>query len=116
MTECVISDRKPYGNGYCYVTVNGKRMGQHRAVWMETHGKIPPNGYILHSCDTPTCINVEHLFLGTHAANMTDMAAKGRQHNQLKTHCPWGHEYTEENTRTYKGKRWCRTCDRLRRH
>lgn len=43
-----------------------------------------------------------------------------RLHNHLgrfhagKTHCPRGHEYTEANTRTYQGRRWCRACDRER--
>jgi hypothetical protein len=28
------------------------------------------------------------------------------------THCPHGHEYTAENTRIYKQRRFCRACDR----
>lgn len=30
--------------------------------------------------------------------------------NGLKTHCPQGHEYTPENTKVAKGRRYCRTC------
>lgn len=30
----------------------------------------------------------------------------------LRTHCPQRHEYTPENTRVSKGKRYCRTCGR----
>ena len=34
--------------------------------------------------------------------------------NGVKTHCPQGHEYTEENTRVSKrGQRSCRTCHRI---
>jgi len=36
------------------------------------------------------------------------------QRNAEKTHCPKGHEYSEENTMRRDGKRHCLTCVRLR--
>ena len=36
-----------------------------------------------HGCDTPNCVNPEHLFLGTQADNVKDCADKGRR-NQAR--------------------------------
>lgn len=32
----------------------------------------------MHRCDTPRCLNVDHLFVGTQADNVADKMAKGR--------------------------------------
>lgn len=64
--------------GYGRKAVNGKPILAHRLAWTEANGEIPEGMQVLHKCDNPPCINVDHLFLGTNADNMRDKAKKGR--------------------------------------
>lgn len=50
----------------------------HRVAWQLTSGPIPDGLFVLHHCDTPTCVRPDHLFLGTHTDNMRDASRKGR--------------------------------------
>jgi len=53
----------------------------HRAAWLLAYGPIPSGICVLHRCDVPSCVNPEHLFLGTLADNNADMRSKGRGKN-----------------------------------
>jgi hypothetical protein len=49
-----------------------------RVMFELTYGVVPDGLYVCHKCDTPKCINPEHLFLGTQKHNMIDASKKGR--------------------------------------
>jgi hypothetical protein len=101
-----------YGNfGY-----QGKSTAAHRTGWILFRGPVPAGMRVLHACDNPPCVNLDHLYLGTQKDNARDMVARGRyaSGNAAKTHCKRGHEFTPENTtRNRLGHRRCRECRKI---
>jgi len=65
-------------NGYGKRKYRGKDTTAHRAEWTEHHGEIPDGLMVCHRCDNRPCREIAHLFLGTCADNLRDMADKGR--------------------------------------
>jgi hypothetical protein len=63
-------------DGYGLFGRPGRRA--HRVAWEAHNGPIPDAMDVLHKCDVRSCINDDHLFLGTQADNMADKVAKGR--------------------------------------
>jgi len=57
----------------------------HRKVWEMKFGPIPPDTCVMHTCDNPPCVNVDHLKLGTQLDNVRDCISKGRANFWGKT-------------------------------
>lgn len=109
--------------GYGHFYFNGKVQLAHRASHEIFKSAIPLRMLVCHRCDTPSCVNPDHLFVGTHADNASDKFAKDRGErnpvvariNRSKTHCNRGHMYSPENTRiSSQNDRICRTCESAR--
>lgn len=66
--------------GYGQFWVSPKAEMAHR-VSFSIHKQVIPSGKIVcHHCDNPSCVNPDHLFMGTHLDNVMDKIKKGR-HN-----------------------------------
>lgn len=50
----------------------------HRVAWELEHGELTEDQVVMHICDTPACVRIDHLRLGTQLENLTDMRWKGR--------------------------------------
>jgi hypothetical protein len=112
LSECwewTASKKKGYGQ----FKWNGKMVLAHRYSYLMFNGELIDGLVIMHRCDNPSCVNPNHLDQGTYKDNMQDCLSKGRHKEANKTHCPHGHEYTEENTRnSLTSGRQCLTCAR----
>lgn len=54
----------------------------HRESYKEFVGPIPDGESVCHKCDTPLCVNPDHLFTSDQAGNMADMTNKGRRYTR----------------------------------
>lgn len=66
-------------DGYGQMKVGCVTKRAHRLSWQTHKGPIPDGLCTLHKCDVRSCIEPEHLFLGTDLDNARDRDAKGRQ-------------------------------------
>lgn len=65
-------------DGYGFVRDGDVVIRAHRAAWEVKNGPIPEGKRACHKCDVTSCINDQHLFLGSDLDNAADRGRKGR--------------------------------------
>jgi hypothetical protein len=78
--ECWVWLRGKIPAGYgMFITDAGKHIGAHIYSRSLVEGQIPAGLCVLHKCDNPSCVNPNHLSVGTQQDNIADKVAKNRQ-------------------------------------
>lgn len=91
--------------GYGITWFQNKWAYAHRAVTNALKGQV-----VRHSCDNPSCVNPEHLVVGTAKENSEDMVTKGRQIKGTQSHLAKLDEDTVQMIRMAKGGMSSRQC------
>ncbi len=107
-------------HGYGLIYIDGKNRRTHVISWEWANDCKAPKGMsVCHTCDTPSCVNPAHLWLGTHRENLQDAGRKGRVGHKVgtpawnanKTHCDRGHRLPDK--KDGRGWRVCVECKRI---
>jgi hypothetical protein len=103
--------------GYPTTRRNGKQELLTRIVLEDKLGhSIPTNQEACHWCDTPNCIESEHLYAATHRENMEYSGKTWGAMHAAKTHCSKGHPFSGSNLyiAPYSSHRQCKICTKQR--
>jgi hypothetical protein len=67
-------------NGYGHFSTGKKARPEpaHRVAYKLFCGEIPEGQIVRHKCDVPSCVNPDHLLVGTHKDNSRDSHNRGR--------------------------------------
>lgn len=105
-----IGSIRPDGYGQFSVSAGRARVA-HIVAWEMYRGPVPEGLELDHLCRVRSCVNPDHLEPVTHRTNLLRGTGASAR-NVDKTHCPHGHEYTDDNVYFHRGGRHCRICQK----
>jgi hypothetical protein len=82
-------------DGYPEIMRDGRRTKLPRLVMFRRYGEQPNEIQTRHTCDTPACINPEHIIPGSHKDNSKDKSDRKRIHGTKNPRA----KLTENNVR-----------------
>ena len=99
-------------SGHGKFKLRGRMLGAHRIAYHAIVGEIGAGIELHHTCHNPGCVNPAHLQPLTKSEHSRLNPMSIAQASQ--THCKRGHAFTDENTYLWRGRRYCRECQRAR--
>ena len=112
MGDCIEWPHGRHQDGYGTVHFEGKTHNVHRLAYRLCHdlneSEMPR--IVRHTCDNPSCYNINHLLGGNHSDNAIDCVKRGGHPAANKTHCIRGHLLPERDS---NGWRRCKECKRM---
>lgn len=79
-----IGSKNKKGYGYFKCTSFTKQLA-HQVSYILFKGDIPKNCHVCHECDFTSCVNPDHLWIGSAMQNACDMQSKRRDGNRKLT-------------------------------
>ena len=98
--------------GYGRFSWKGKVASARRIGYGLSVGAVPHGLDLLASCANKGCVNPSHLTPVSRRESVRRGNSPLARHAS-KTHCSKGHSYDDQNTRVYRGRRYCRECQRI---
>ena len=85
--DCWLWTAGKNNGGYGTFAFNGQGVVSHRVSWLLSQHEIPEGMVVAHKCNTPLCVNPDHLYLCTQKENIAQMHREKRdRHSRAKQH------------------------------
>lgn len=110
---CLVFTGQQSPDGYGMIRINRRHQMVHRYMWQTLVGPIPDDMQLDHLCRNEACWWSDHLRIVTAKVN-TLASYNPASMNSKRTHCIYGHEFTDANTYRNGGRRSCRQCNNRR--
>lgn len=91
---------------------DGTVTNAHRVAFIYENGGVPDGLVVDHLCETPGCVNPDHLAATTQRVNVLRSVRTEAGKNVRKTHCKRGHPLSGDNLYRHGRRRHCKTCRR----